>query len=150
MTSFLMLHILTENINSNFTVHFLMKKSYLLLHLAVMLAGFTGVFGKLITLNEGLLVWYRLLFSSIILFFIIQILKIPIAISSRGKIQISKAGLLLTLHWLLFYASIKYANISIGVVCYCLTSFFTAVFKPVMDKENFKISEIPGSSTIIK
>jgi len=26
------------------------------------LAGFTGVFGKLITLNEGLLVWYRLFF----------------------------------------------------------------------------------------
>ncbi|HTG67540.1 MAG TPA: hypothetical protein VL859_14300 [Flavobacterium sp.] len=43
-----------------------MKKSYLLLHSAVILAGFTGVFGKLISLNEGLLVWYRLFFSSVI------------------------------------------------------------------------------------
>lgn len=119
-----------------------MKKSYLLLHLAVILAGFTGVFGKLITLNEGLLVWYRLLFSSIILFFILKLLRIPTDIPFREKIKISKAGLLLTLHWLLFYASIKYANISIGVVCYCLTSFFTAVFKPVIDKEKFKISEL--------
>ncbi|PWN71522.1 EamA family transporter [Chryseobacterium phosphatilyticum] len=119
-----------------------MKKSYLLLHLAVILAGFTGVFGKLITLNEGLLVWYRLLFSAIILFFILHLLGIRYTVSFKDKIQISRAGLLLTLHWLLFYASIKYANISIGVVCYCLTSFFTAVFKPLLDNEKFKVSEL--------
>jgi len=119
-----------------------MKKSYLLLHLAVILAGFTGVFGKLISLNEGLLVWYRLLFSSIILFFILKLLRIRCTISAREKLRISKIGLLITLHWLFFYASIKYSNISIGVVCYCLTSFFTAIFKPLIDQERFKISEL--------
>ncbi|UKB86305.1 DMT family transporter [Chryseobacterium sp. MEBOG06] len=119
-----------------------MKKSYVLLHLAVILAGFTGVFGKLITLNEGLLVWYRLLFSSIILFFILKLLRIPYRLSTQEKIHIMKAGLLITMHWLFFYASIKYSNISIGVVCYCLTSFFTAVFKPIIDREKFRISEL--------
>ncbi|PWN61229.1 DMT family transporter [Chryseobacterium viscerum] len=119
-----------------------MKKSYVVLHLAVVLAGFTGVFGKLITLNEGLLVWYRLLFSSIILFFILKLLRIPYRLSTQEKIRIMKAGLLITMHWLFFYASIKYSNISIGVVCYCLTSFFTAVFKPLIDREKFKISEL--------
>lgn len=119
-----------------------MKKSYVVLHLAVILAGFTGVFGKLITLNEGLLVWYRLLFSSIILFFILKLLRIPYRLSTQEKIRIMKAGLLITMHWLFFYASIKYSNISIGVVCYCLTSFFTALFKPLIDREKFKISEL--------
>lgn len=119
-----------------------MKKSYVLLHLAVILAGFTGIFGKLISLNEGLLVWYRLLFSSIILFLILKSLRIRYTISTREKIHIAKVGLLITLHWLFFYASIKYSNISIGVVCYCLTSFFTAVFKPLIDREKFKISEL--------
>ncbi|MDV7696034.1 DMT family transporter [Chryseobacterium soli] len=119
-----------------------MKKSYLLLHLAVILAGFTGIFGKLITLNEGLLVWYRLLFSSIILFVILKLLRIPYNVSRQEKIRTMKAGLLITMHWLFFYASIKYSNISIGVVCYCLTSFFTAVFKPLIDSEKFKISEL--------
>ncbi|WBV57637.1 DMT family transporter [Chryseobacterium daecheongense] len=119
-----------------------MKKSYVLLHLAVILAGFTGIFGKLISLNEGLLVWYRLLFSTLILFVILKSLRIPYTISTRGKFHIAKVGILITLHWLFFYASIKYANISIGVVCYCLTSFFTAVFKPLIDKERFKISEL--------
>jgi drug/metabolite transporter (DMT)-like permease len=119
-----------------------MKKSYVLLHLAVVLAGFTGIFGKLISLNEGLLVWYRLLFSSLILFLILKSLRIRYTISPQEKVNIAKIGLLLTFHWLFFYASIKYANISIGVVCYCLTSFFTAIFKPIIDREKFKISEL--------
>lgn len=119
-----------------------MKKSYLLLHIAVILAGFTGIFGKLISLNEGLLVWYRLLFSTIILYVFLKLLRIDYTISNREKFRIAKVGLLITLHWLFFYASIKYSNISIGVVCYCLTSFFTALFKPLIDKEKFKISEL--------
>lgn len=123
-----------------------MKKSYLLLHIAVLLAGFTGVFGKLISLNEGLLVWYRMLFASIILFFLIKILRIKKVAGFNERFQIGNVGLLITIHWLFFYASIKYANISVGVVCYCLTSFFTAIFKPLIERKAFKLSELLLSS----
>lgn len=43
------------------------RKSVLLLHLAVFMAGFTGLFGKLITLNEVDLTFYRCSFSFLIL-----------------------------------------------------------------------------------
>ncbi len=119
-----------------------MKKSYYLLHFAVILAGFTGVFGKLISLNEGLLVWYRLFFSSIILFLILQLLKITNRITFQEKLAIAKIGMFIAIHWVFFYASIKYSNISIGVVCYCLVSFFTAFFKPLINKIKFKYSEL--------
>lgn len=118
-----------------------MKKSYLVLHTAVILAGFTGVFGKLISLNEGLLVWYRLLFSAIWLFFILKLLKININLSGKDKFNIAKIGMPITIHWVFFYASIKYSNISIGVVCYCLTSFFTAVFGAILNRR-IVISEL--------
>ncbi|OIV40142.1 DMT family transporter [Flavobacterium johnsoniae] len=119
-----------------------MKKSYILLHIAVILAGFTGVFGKLISLNEGLLVWYRVLFSSIILFVILKLFKISKAISLKEKCSIAKIGLLITIHWIFFYASIKYSNISVGVVCYCLTSLFTALFSPIINKQKFNSTEL--------
>lgn len=119
-----------------------MKKSYLLLHFAVILAGFTGVFGKIITLNEGLLTWYRVLFSTIILFFVLKIFKVSTNIGSKEKLSIARTGLLITIHWIFFYASIKYSNISIGVICYCLTSFFTAIFKPLIDRTKFRFSEL--------
>lgn len=119
-----------------------MKKSYLLLHIAVLLAGFTGVFGKLISLNEGLLVWYRVFFSSIILLVALKFLKKPFSGDLRQKFDIGKIGLLITTHWVFFYASIKYSNISIGVVCYCLTSLFTAIFEPLINKKRFSVSQL--------
>lgn len=119
-----------------------MKKSYLILHFAVILAGFTGIFGKLISLNEGLLVWYRVFFSSIILLLVLKLSKIQAKMTLPEKLSIAKAGLFITVHWVFFYASIKYSNISVGVVCYCLTSFFTAVFSPLINRQKFNITEL--------
>jgi len=42
------------------------KKGFIQLHLSVLLAGFTGLFGRLITLNEVDIVWYRMLFTIMI------------------------------------------------------------------------------------
>ena len=119
-----------------------MKKSYLKLHLAVLLSGFTGIFGKLISLNEGLLVLYRTLFSAIILFFLIKLTKTLAQINIREKLNIAKIGFFIAIHWAFFYASIKYSNISIGVVCYCLTSFFTAIFEPLLNKNKLVFSQL--------
>ncbi len=119
-----------------------MKKSYLILHIAVLLAGFTGIFAKLISLNEFPLVWFRILFSTIILFFVLKLFNVVRLASTKEAFKIARVGLLITIHWLFFYASIKYSNISIGVVCYCLTSFFTAIFEPLLNKKKFSAVQL--------
>ena len=43
------------------------KKGFIQLHTSVLLAGFTGLFGRLITLNEVDIVWCRMLFTTSIL-----------------------------------------------------------------------------------
>lgn len=113
----------------------------MLLHTSVLFLGFSPVFGKLITLNEGLLTWYRVFFSAVILFFVLKLFKIDSRMDFREKFNIAKIGLLLTLSWVFFYAGIKYSNISIGVVCYCVVSFFTAILEPLISKTKFKLSE---------
>ncbi|MFE2861135.1 MULTISPECIES: hypothetical protein [Sphingobacterium] len=45
-----------------------MKHSYFMLHLAVLCLGLSGVFGKVISLNEGILTWYRVFLAAVILF----------------------------------------------------------------------------------
>ena len=62
--------------------------------------------------------------------------------SFKEKFKVAKIGLFITIHWIFFYASIKYANISVGVVCYCLTSFFTAVFSPMINRRKFNLREL--------
>ena len=49
-----------------------MKKSFVFLHVAVLLGGFTGIFGKLITVNAAALVWFRVAISSILLYGILS------------------------------------------------------------------------------
>ena len=108
----------------------------------MILAGFTGIFGKLISLNEVALVWYRVLFSTLILLLGFKILKVKRLDSLKDKIVIVQVGSLLMLHWIFFYASIKYANVSVGVICYCLTSFFTAIFAPIINKKRFNYEQL--------
>jgi drug/metabolite transporter (DMT)-like permease len=119
-----------------------MKKAYIKLHIALILAGFTGIFGKLITLNEGLLSWYRMLISGIIMFVFLTITGRMKPTPSSGKIRIALVGVLLGLHWLFFYGSIKYANISVGVVCFALTSFFNAILAPIINKKRLAVHEL--------
>ncbi len=66
-----------ENHNLKSKIYFcaFMKKAFLQLHLAVMLAGFTAILGKLITLNEGYLTIYRMVLSALILWVIIYFRK---------------------------------------------------------------------------
>lgn len=119
-----------------------MKKTFVLLHIAVILAGFTGVFGKLISLNEYLLTCYRTLFSFLFLVIIVWIKKPQFKYSWSNITEMGKAGLLIAFHWVFFYASIKYSNVSVGVVCYCLTSFFTAFLAPLVNRKPFNITEL--------
>ena len=119
-----------------------MKKSLIQLHIAVFLAGFTAILGKLITLNEGLLVWFRLLITVItlggILYFKKQIQLIPF----KDVLKIFAVGAIVAIHWVTFYGSVKYANVSVALVCFSATGFFTAFFEPLILKKRISLSEV--------
>ena len=113
------------------------NKEYVKLHISVLLAGLTGILGKLITLNALYLVWYRLFLSFLIFYIILFFLKKIPRESFVDGLKISALGALLGLHFLFFFASIKYANVAVGVVCYSLEGFFTAILEPVICKKTF-------------
>lgn len=119
-----------------------MKEAFFKLHLSVLLAGGTGVFGRLITLNEGLLVWYRMLLATVMFFFILLVLKKLHRVSFKDVLRISGVGILLAIHWLFFYGSIKASNVSIGVVCLSLMSIFTVIFEYLIDRYRVSYKEI--------
>lgn len=119
-----------------------MKKALIQLHIAVFLAGFTAILGKLITLNEGLLVWFRLLITVItlgaILYFKKQLLWIPF----KDLLKIFGTGAIVAIHWVTFYGSVKYANVSVALVCFSASGFFTAFFEPLIIKRKISFSEV--------
>jgi len=119
-----------------------MKKAFLQLHLAVFLAGFTGLLGRLITLNEGMIVWYRLLLTAVTMWILFglrkKIKKIPFA----DILKITGVGFIASMHWVTFYGSIKYSNISVALVCFSSIGFFTALFEPLILKKRINVVEL--------
>lgn len=119
-----------------------MKKALVQLHIAVFLAGFTAILGKLITLNEGLLVWFRLLITVVtlggILYFRKQLLRIPF----KDVLKIFGVGVIVAIHWVTFYGSVKYANVSVALVCFSATGFFTAFFEPLILRRRISLIEV--------
>ena len=126
-----------------------MKKAFLQLHIAIFLAGFTGPLGRLITLNEGLLVWYRMgittLSMLLIQFFSGQLMRL----SFREWLRIAGVGAIVAMHWVLFYGSIKYANISIALVCFSAIGFFTAFVEPLMVGRRIDFWEVLFGSHLV-
>ncbi len=119
-----------------------MSKAFLQLHIAVFLAGFTGILGKLISLNEGLLVWYRLLITAVSMWILYLVTKKIQAVSPKDRLKISGAGCIAAIHWVSFFGSIKYANISVALVCFSAIGFFTAIFEPLITGKKFSWKNI--------
>ena len=105
----------------------MLSYAFVLLHLSILLAGFTGVLGRLITLNEGLLVWYRVMFASGFFLLYLLVKHGQIRLPLKDILRIAWVGLLLCVHWLLFYGSIK------------------AIIDPVWSKRAFSLREIAFS-----
>ncbi len=119
-----------------------MQKDYLKLHIAILLAGLTGIFGKLIVLDEYLLVTWRLLFASVIMIAFAAITKQLKVVPKKYVLRYFIAGSLLALHWVGFYGSIIKSNISIGVICFSLCGFFSAILEPLILKKKFSFKEL--------
>ncbi len=118
-----------------------MKQALIKLHISVFLAGFTGALGALIQLNEGLLVWYRILITVITLFAWLSMKGSLELISPASVWKLLGIGTLIALHWVFFYGSIKVANVSIALVCFASVGLFTAILEPLLTKKLFSWSE---------
>lgn len=119
-----------------------MKKALLKLHIAVLIAGTTGLFGKLITLGEFPLTWFRVVLAALLFWLFMALKKKLHPVPARIVLKMGGVGLLLALHWVFFYGSIKYSNISIGVVCFSLVGFFTAIFEPLICRHRPSVREL--------
>ncbi len=119
-----------------------MKKAFFQLHIAVALAGFTAIIGKLVNLNEGMLVWYRMLISAVTLALILYFRKELIKLSLKNTLVLFGIGAVIALHWVTFYGSIKYSNVSVSVTCLSAIGFFTSLFEPLIMKRRVDIVEV--------
>lgn len=112
------------------------------LHLMVLILGFTGILGKLISLETIHLVWYRMGIACISLAAFLFLKNQLFTINRTNFIGLLAVGALVTIHWLCFFKSIKVSNVSVAVVCMATSSLFSAIIEPIFFKRKLLIYEI--------
>lgn len=114
------------------------KKSLIYLHIFVFLAGLTGPLGHLISLSGLHLVLYRMGLTSLVVLIIKFFSKTP-SITWKQRMQLIGIGVLISIHWACFFASIKLSNVSIALVCFSSTGLFTVLLEPLFTKHSFSL-----------
>lgn len=110
------------------------SKALALLHFVVLLFGFTGILGKLISVSSLDLVFYRMGIAVVALFLFCWFTK-RLHLSRKHFVYLLGIGVIVALHWVTFFESIKLTNVSMALACLSSASFFTAVLEPIFLKK---------------
>ncbi|MBP5999665.1 MAG: EamA family transporter [Sediminibacterium sp.] len=106
------------------------------------MAGLTAPIGNLIQLNGLVLVFYRMLLTVLVLFPIYLMYQNKAQVPLKEKARLMLIGVLIAIHWVCFYGSIKLANVSIALVCISSVGIFTAFLEPIFLKTKFIWNDI--------
>ena len=124
-------------------------KSHLLLHSVVAIFGFTGILGKLITIDAIPLVFWRTTIGGIVILVWLAI-RNKITNKSRGTLlKMSGVGLLVAAHWILFFASIKMSTVSVALVMVATTPMFVGFIEPIVFRRKLDLKELFVSAIVI-
>jgi len=131
-------------------------KAYWQIHFCVLLWGVTAIIGKLITLSALALVWWRMLLVIAALALLPTVWRGMRALSPRLFAAYCFVGVLVALHWLTFYGSIKLANASVAASCMATASVFLALIEPWLAGKRFEprelmlgVAVIPGVALVV-
>ncbi|MEW9570791.1 DMT family transporter [Rhodanobacter sp. Si-c] len=125
------------------------SQARLQIHFCVLLWGFTAILGKLITLPALPLVWWRMLLVTAALLLMPRVWRGLRAMPARLRWAYAGIGVLVSLHWLTFYAAIKLANASVGATCIALGPVFLAFVEPWIARRRFDPRELLVGAAVV-
>lgn len=106
-------------------------KDYAKLHAVILVWGFTGILGKVITVSSISIVWYRTLFAALSLVIFLLLRKSPIRIPFKTMIQYLGVGIVVALHWVFFFEALKVSTVSVTLATLASATLFTSILEPL-------------------
>ena len=124
-------------------------KARLQIHFCVVLWGFTAILGKLITLPATALVGWRMLLVGGSLLLMPRVWRGLRNMPMKRRLAYAGIGVLVSLHWLTFYAAIKLANASVGATCIALGPVFLSFIEPWIARRRFDPRELVIAAAVV-
>ena len=111
-------------------------KSLIEIHIAVLLFGLAGLFGKFISLPSTIIVLGRVFFASIALGTVLSVTKQSFKLKAvKDYFYLGILGVILAIHWTTFFQSIKVSTVAVGLLSYSTFPVFTTFIEPLIFKE---------------
>jgi drug/metabolite transporter (DMT)-like permease len=108
------------------------------IHLAVVLFGFPGLFGKWLDLPPAAIVFGRVLFASLALAAVLAFGRRAFRVSPRRDVALLVAcGFILAVHWTVFFKSVQVSTVAVGLLAYSSFPVFTAFLEPLLVQERW-------------
>ena len=117
-------------------------KNYFLLHFIVFIWGWTAILGKAISISALPLVWHRIWIALTGIAGYLLYTKVQWKITFKDLLKFGGVGILIAIHWLCFYGSIKVSNVSVTLACFSCGTIFTAIAEPILYKRKIDWVEI--------
>lgn len=119
------------------------------LHIAVFLFGVSGLFGKLIVAGPATIVAGRTAFAAIVVLIAIRCFGEKLKVESRKKLgMMILSGLVLAIHWLMFFHAIQVSTVAIGLIGYSTFPVFVTFLEPLIYGQRLRRVDI-GSAIMV-
>jgi drug/metabolite transporter (DMT)-like permease len=117
-------------------------RSYLQLHLVILIWGFTAILGLLITISPLAMVFFRTSLTALGLAVVVLVRKKNLRIPRRDLFLMGLAGGLLASHWILFFLSARVSTASVCLAGMSTTSLWTSFIEPIITKRKINWIEV--------
>ncbi len=112
------------------------QKSLLEIHLATVLFGLAGLFGKWLPLTPPLIVLGRVVFASLALGMVLWWKRQNVRPILRTQTTLLVLlGFLLATHWSTFFQAIQVSSVAVGLLSYSCFPVFTVLLEPLFSRE---------------
>jgi drug/metabolite transporter (DMT)-like permease len=117
-------------------------KHYVLLHIVVLIWGFTAILGLLMTIPPVEIVFYRTIIATLSLGLLLYFWKKPLKLGMRPAVYILLTGCIIAAHWILFFGAARVATASVCLAGMATSSLWTSFIEPFFYRKQVKYYEV--------
>ena len=124
-------------------------KNILLMHFVILIFGFTGILGKLITIEAIPLVFWRTLIGGGAIYVWLKVRRKVSKKSTSDVLKMGGIGLLVAIHWITFFASIKISNVSVALTMLATSPMVIGFLEPLIFKRKIDWRELTVAGVVL-
>ncbi len=120
------------------------------IHLAVLLFGIAGLFGKFLFLSPLVIVFGRTFFAALTLSAILFYSKTQIRTKSIQDFTVLiLLGIILAIHWITFFHAIQISTVAVGLLTFSTFPVFVTFMEPYFFKEKLRRFDLLTAGSVV-